>query len=77
MPFINVKKSFRHAIGGNIVVEYAVGVHEVEDEVATIAVEHLKVAEIAKDEKGALPKITRDIHGNLLPNAIEPDESAE
>lgn len=71
MALIKVRIPFRYALGGNTVVEYPVGVHEVTDEIAKTAVDELGVADIAKDKKDVLPKLTHDINGNLLPGVIE------
>jgi len=76
VKLIQVKEPFRHAINGNIVVEFSAGVHEVDEEIAVVAVEHLKVAELTKDNKNILPKITRDINGNLLPNVVEEEPAS-
>ncbi len=49
MPVIVVKEQFQIAIdGGNKVVTYSVGEHEVSERVALVAVEQLKVATVKK-----------------------------
>ncbi|MCK9466180.1 MAG: hypothetical protein M0Q29_09865 [Thiopseudomonas sp.] len=49
MPIIIVDESFKFAIGGNEVVEYCPGAHEVSDRCAHVAVNDLKVAAYADD----------------------------
>jgi hypothetical protein len=44
MPIITVKEPFKFAEGGNHVIEYGKGVHEVSDRCAEVAIEQLKVA---------------------------------
>jgi hypothetical protein len=48
MQKIIVKQKFAYAIGGNDVVEFEPGEHEVDDDCAIVAVEQLKVAKLAK-----------------------------
>lgn len=44
MPIITVKEAFKFAEGGNTVIEYDKGVHEVSDRCAEVAIDQLKVA---------------------------------
>jgi hypothetical protein len=55
MQTIIVETKFAYAIGGNHVVEFEPGEHEVDEDCAIVAVEQLKVATLAGDakEKGA------------------------
>lgn len=53
MPVIIVNGSFKFAIGGNEVVEYCPGAHEVSDRCAYVAVNDLKVAVYADDNGDA------------------------
>lgn len=53
MPVIIVNESFKFAIGGNEVVEYCPGAHEVSGRCAHVAVNDLKVAVYADDDGDA------------------------
>lgn len=66
MPFIDVTKSFRFAVGGNRVIEYPVGVHAASVEVVEVATKQLKVAKVLKSSDKVLPPISADINGEPL-----------
>lgn len=65
-PIIDVRNSFRFAIGGNRVVEFPEGVHAVSAEVAEVAVNHLKTASVLESSDKVLPPITKGINGEDL-----------
>lgn len=56
MQKIIVETKFAYALGGNHVVEFEPGEHEVDDDCAIVAVEQLKVAKLAGTEKTKGPK---------------------
>ena len=68
MSRIKLEKSWKYAIGGNKVVEFPAGVHQVTDAVAKIALDEAKVATaVAADSKDpVLPALECDSLGNEL-----------
>lgn len=74
MSRIRLEKSWKYAIGGNKVVEFPPGVHQVTAAVGKIAVDEAKVAQAvaADDKEPVLPALEFDITGNeLTPDDLE------
>jgi len=78
---INLDAVFVHAVFGNCVVEFTPGTHELNEDLAEIAVNQLNLGQPAAAGAEVLPRITRDIYGNPLNPAqlaeIYGDEASE
>lgn len=68
MSRIKLEKSWKYAIGGNKVVEFPAGVHQVTEAIGKIAVDEAKVATAvaADDKQPVLPALELDLLGNEL-----------
>lgn len=57
---------FVHAVFGNCVVEFTPGTHELNEDLAEIAVNQLKIGQPAAAGAEVLPRISQDIYGKPL-----------
>lgn len=63
---VTLSAVFVHAVFGNCVVEFTPGTHELNEDLAEIAVNQLKIGQPAAAGAEPLPRITSDIYGNPL-----------
>jgi hypothetical protein len=66
LMLVTLSAVFVHAVFGNCVVEFTPGTHELNEDLAEIAVNQLNLGQPAAAGADVLPRITRDIYGNPL-----------